>query len=70
VLTARRYLEYLADNGLAKREPHYGQVGRPEIWYRALHSGAVTPHTGFGRRTPAVTGGAAHGEGCGLGHGR
>ena len=23
---------------LAKREPHYGQVGRPEIWYRALHS--------------------------------
>jgi len=37
-VTARRYLEYLADNGLAKREPHYGQVGRPEIWYRALHS--------------------------------
>lgn len=32
-VTARRYLEYLADNGLARREPHYGQVGRPEVWY-------------------------------------
>jgi response regulator of citrate/malate metabolism len=36
-VTARRYLEYLADNGLAKREPRYGQVGRPEVWYRAVH---------------------------------
>ncbi|MTD57375.1 response regulator [Amycolatopsis pithecellobii] len=34
-VTARRYLEYLADNGLARREPHYGQVGRPEVWYVA-----------------------------------
>jgi len=33
-VTARRYLEYLADNGLAHREPRYGQVGRPEVWYR------------------------------------
>ena len=33
-VTARRYLEYLADNGMAHREPHYGQVGRPEVWYR------------------------------------
>ncbi|WAL68007.1 response regulator [Amycolatopsis cynarae] len=33
-VTARRYLEYLADNGLAVREPRYGQVGRPEVWYR------------------------------------
>jgi response regulator of citrate/malate metabolism len=33
-VTARRYLEYLADNGLAQREPRYGQVGRPEVWYR------------------------------------
>jgi response regulator of citrate/malate metabolism len=33
-VTARRYLEYLADNGLAVRSPHYGQVGRPELWYR------------------------------------
>jgi response regulator of citrate/malate metabolism len=32
-VTARRYLEYLADNGLARREPRYGQVGRPEVWY-------------------------------------
>ncbi|MEU8343520.1 Response regulator of citrate/malate metabolism [Actinomadura meyerae] len=30
-VTARRYLEYLAKNGLAYRKPHYGQVGRPEV---------------------------------------
>jgi response regulator of citrate/malate metabolism len=30
-VTARRYLEYLADNGLAVRQPQYGQVGRPEL---------------------------------------
>lgn len=30
-VTARRYLEYLAENGLARRRPHYGQVGRPEV---------------------------------------
>lgn len=32
-VTARRYLEYLADNGLAERRPQYGQVGRPETVY-------------------------------------
>ena len=32
-VTARRYLEYLADNGLAIRQPRYGQVGRPELLY-------------------------------------
>jgi response regulator of citrate/malate metabolism len=32
-VTARRYLEYLADNGLAARRLQYGQVGRPELWY-------------------------------------
>lgn len=32
-VTARRYLEYLADNGQATRVPRYGQVGRPEVWY-------------------------------------
>ncbi|MFF5991363.1 response regulator [Prauserella flavalba] len=32
-VTARRYLEYLADNGLAERKPHYGSVGRPEVRY-------------------------------------
>lgn len=32
-VTARRYLEYLADNELADRRPRYGQVGRPELWY-------------------------------------
>jgi len=35
-VTARRYLEYLADNGLAKRVPRYGQVGRPEVWYTSV----------------------------------
>jgi response regulator of citrate/malate metabolism len=33
-VTARRYLEFLADNGLAERRLQYGQVGRPELWYR------------------------------------
>jgi response regulator of citrate/malate metabolism len=33
-VTARRYLEYLADNGLAVRQPVYGQVGRPELRYQ------------------------------------
>ena len=32
-VTARRYLEYLADNGLAVRSQRYGQIGRPELWY-------------------------------------
>lgn len=35
-VTARRYLEYLADNGLARRKPHYGGVGRPEVRYAAM----------------------------------
>ena len=30
-VTARRYHEYLAENGLARRRPHNGQVGRPEV---------------------------------------
>jgi response regulator of citrate/malate metabolism len=33
-VTARRYLEYLADHGLAVRQPIYGQVGRPELRYQ------------------------------------
>ncbi|ACU97563.1 response regulator [Saccharomonospora viridis] len=32
-VTARRYLEYLADHGIARRRPHYGTVGRPEVRY-------------------------------------
>lgn len=35
-VTARRYLEYLADSGLVERRPQYGQVGRPEVWYRLV----------------------------------
>lgn len=32
-VTARRYLEYLVDNGMAERRPQYGGVGRPEMTY-------------------------------------
>jgi response regulator of citrate/malate metabolism len=39
-VTARRYLEYLADNGLAVRKLQYGQVGRPELWYHWAASSA------------------------------
>lgn len=39
-VTARRYLEYLADNGLAQRKPHYGGVGRPEVRYTAMSRNA------------------------------
>ena len=33
-ITARRYLEYLAEAGLATRTPRYGGAGRPETEYR------------------------------------
>ncbi|MBP2324618.1 response regulator of citrate/malate metabolism [Kibdelosporangium banguiense] len=33
-VTARRYLEHLADTGTAVRRPQYGQVGRPELFYK------------------------------------
>ncbi len=33
-ITARRYLEYLADAGLAARTPRYGGAGRPETEYQ------------------------------------
>lgn len=33
-ITARRYLEHLADTGLASRHPRYRGSGRPEIEYR------------------------------------
>ncbi|HEY7815337.1 MAG TPA: hypothetical protein VIC62_18965, partial [Nakamurella sp.] len=32
-ITARRYLEYLADTNVAARALKYGQVGRPETRY-------------------------------------
>ncbi|NYI08233.1 response regulator [Allostreptomyces psammosilenae] len=32
-ITARRYLEYLVERGLAARAPHYGGPGRPEHRY-------------------------------------
>jgi response regulator of citrate/malate metabolism len=33
-ITARRYLEYLADTGVVDRAPRYGGTGRPEMEYR------------------------------------
>jgi response regulator of citrate/malate metabolism len=33
-VTARRYLEHLADSGLAERQSRYGGSGRPEVEYR------------------------------------
>ncbi len=33
-ITARRYLEYLSELGLAERRPRYGGTGRPEVEYR------------------------------------
>jgi response regulator of citrate/malate metabolism len=33
-VTARRYLEHLADAGQAERHPRYGGSGRPEVEYR------------------------------------
>jgi response regulator of citrate/malate metabolism len=33
-ITARRYLEHLADVGLVSRHSRYGGVGRPEVEYR------------------------------------
>jgi len=35
-VTARRYLEHLADVGQAERHPRYGGSGRPEVEYRWL----------------------------------
>jgi response regulator of citrate/malate metabolism len=35
-VTARRYLEYLADSGQAERRPRYGGSGRPEVEYRPV----------------------------------
>lgn len=35
-VTARRYLEHLADSGQAERRPRYGGSGRPEVEYRWL----------------------------------
>jgi response regulator of citrate/malate metabolism len=33
-VTARRYLEHLAETGLVERSPRYGGSGRPEVEYR------------------------------------
>lgn len=33
-VTARRYLEHLADSGVLERRPRYGRSGRPEVEYR------------------------------------
>lgn len=35
-VTARRYLEHLAEAGAVRREPRYGGPGRPEMSYRPV----------------------------------
>ena len=39
-VTARRYLEHLADVGRVRREPRYGGQGRPEITYAWVRAAA------------------------------
>jgi response regulator of citrate/malate metabolism len=43
-VTARRYLEYLADTGLAVRHARYGTTGRPQTEYRWC-AGGVSQQT-------------------------
>ena len=38
-VTARRYLEHLADSGMVRRGSRYGGGGRPEVEYRWVPSG-------------------------------
>jgi response regulator of citrate/malate metabolism len=40
-ITARRYLEHLADTGLAVRHHRYGDTGRPQVEYRSRPGGVV-----------------------------
>lgn len=48
-VTARRYLEYLADHGIARRRPHYGTVGRPEVRYVPVGDSGGQGGDGLGR---------------------
>ena len=42
-VTARRYLEHLADAGRVVRSPRYGGPGRPEVEYRPTSAGTQRP---------------------------
>jgi response regulator of citrate/malate metabolism len=42
-VTARRYLEHLADSGRVFRSPRYGGPGRPEVEYRPASGGTQRP---------------------------
>lgn len=42
-VTARRYLEHLADSGRVIRSPRYGGPGRPEVEYRPASAGTPRP---------------------------
>ncbi|GLX94140.1 response regulator [Herbidospora sp. NBRC 101105] len=35
-VTARRYLEHLTENGVTRRLPQYGGIGRPELVYQLI----------------------------------
>ena len=45
-VTARRYLEYLADADQVERRPRYGGSGRPEVEYRPLGGGQESSSPG------------------------
>ncbi|MCO1657001.1 response regulator [Pseudonocardia sp. S2-4] len=40
-ITARRYLEHIAETGLAVRHARYGSTGRPQVEYRAQPGGVA-----------------------------
>ncbi|MEU4619422.1 response regulator [Actinoplanes sp. NPDC023801] len=42
-VTARRYLEHLAESGRVIRSPRYGGPGRPEVEYRPASAGTHRP---------------------------
>jgi response regulator of citrate/malate metabolism len=43
-VTARRYLEHLADSALVIRSSRYGGAGRPEVEYRWVGGGSASAH--------------------------
>ena len=45
-VTARRYLEHLAEAGLAQRQARHGRPGRPKVEYRLRPATPATRHAG------------------------
>jgi len=51
-VTARRYLEYLAEAGLAERHSRYGSTGRPQVEYRWRAAGVPAGRAAPGGAVP------------------